>query len=56
LYQYSFAKKLQRTIIREKLRKTPLYKKGVRKMLMKLTPGVDPTKLFFLCFFSWALS
>jgi len=32
-------KKLQsQTVIREKLQKAPLYKKGARKMLMKLIP------------------
>jgi len=40
LHRYSFAKKLQSQIVtREKLQKTLLYKKGVHKMLMKLTPG-----------------
>jgi len=39
LRQYSFAKKLQsQNVSREKLRKALLYKKGARKMLMKLTP------------------
>jgi hypothetical protein len=41
LRQYSCAKKLQnQTVIREKLHKTLLDKKGTRKMLMKLTPDL----------------
>ncbi len=41
LHQYSCIKKLQivQNVTREKLHKTLLYKKGVLKMLMKLTPG-----------------
>jgi len=39
-----FPKKLQnQTLIREKLRKTLLYKKVSSKMLMKFTPGVTIT-------------
>jgi len=39
LRQYSLAKKLQSQIeVRGKLQKAILYKKFVRKMLMKLTP------------------
>ncbi len=39
LRQYSFARKLQRlAVIREKLRKTLLFKKFESKMLMKMTP------------------
>jgi hypothetical protein len=34
-------------VTREKLPKKLLYKKGTHKMLMKLTPGADPIKLFF---------
>jgi hypothetical protein len=42
LRQFSFAKKI--TILNvstEKLRKTLLYGKAARKMLVKLTPGVN---------------
>jgi len=40
--QYFCAKKLQSpTVIREKQRKALLYKKGLSKMLMKLTPVVN---------------
>jgi len=39
--QYSFNKKLQSQILtRVKLRKTLSYKKGVHKILMKLSPSV----------------
>jgi len=40
LHPYSFAKKNQRqTVIGEKLHKALSYKKGMQKVLMKLTPG-----------------
>jgi len=46
LSQYSFAKKLQsQTVIREKQRKIYLYKKAALEMLVKLTPGVNFTKI-----------
>ena len=46
LHQYSFAKIIQRqTLCREKLLKTLLNKKSVRKILMKLTPGVNFTNI-----------
>jgi len=42
LCRYSFNKKLQsQTVIREKLRKAPSYKKGMCKMIVKLTTGVN---------------
>jgi len=42
LSQYSFAKKLQsQTVIREKLCKALLYKKGARKRLVKLRSVVN---------------
>jgi len=38
--RYYFAKKITKiTVIREKLRKALMYKKGARKMLTKLTTG-----------------
>ncbi len=49
LRQSSYAKKLQsQTVIREKLHKLCLYKKGERKMLMKITPGrhLSPCTIF----------
>jgi len=40
LRQFSCDKILQsQTVTREKLQKTLLYKKGLQKMLIKLTPG-----------------
>jgi len=44
------------TLSREKVPKSLSYEKWTHKMLMKLTPGVDPTKIFFSVFFSSALS
>jgi hypothetical protein len=42
LLQYFGAKKCQsQTVTREKLPKILLYKKGARKMLMKLTPELQ---------------
>jgi len=49
LRQSSYAKKLQsQTVIREKLCKSLSYKKGARKMLMKLTPErhLSPCTIF----------
>jgi len=40
---YSFAKKLQnQSVISDMMRKTLLYEKVARKMLIKLTPGGLP--------------
>ncbi len=51
LSQYSFAKKLQsQTIIREGLCKDLSYKKDERKMLMKLTPGLNFINVLHIAF------
>ncbi len=42
-------------VCREKPIKTFLYEKAALKMLVKLTPGVNPTKLFFLRFFFFGI-
>jgi len=46
LHQYSLPKNYKsQTVIRKKLRKTLLFLKAARKMLMKLTPAVN----YFAC-------
>jgi len=51
LRQYYCAKKLQsQTVIREKLRKTLCYEKGVHKMFVKLTPVVNFTNILQAAF------
>jgi hypothetical protein len=56
LRQYSFAKIIQsQTVLREKLSKALSYKKGMPKMLIKMTPSLSlslihtHTKFFYVC-------
>jgi hypothetical protein len=49
LRRYFCAKKVHTlNLIIKKLLAKLSYEKAVRKMLVKLTPGVNPTKLFFV--------
>jgi hypothetical protein len=53
LRPYSFGKKLQsQTVIREKSFKALSYKKGLCKMLLKLTPLVNFTNILLAAFAS----
>jgi hypothetical protein len=53
LAPYFYDKKSQsQTLIREKLHKALIYEKGVCKMLMKLTPGVNFTNMFMGSFYA----